>query len=95
MPGTFKAYILNVEADTGKKAEYFWKMASKKGFVKRGKIAARHGEMLKWLKSKEVGLGHVRANAIILYIRLRANDPTLTPNSKAWAYETGYKEMVK
>ncbi|TMI50924.1 DUF4287 domain-containing protein [Candidatus Bathyarchaeota archaeon] len=44
----------------------------KKGFVKRREAATKHSEMLSWLKSKEIGLGHVHANFIILYLQLRA-----------------------
>jgi len=33
----------------GKTAEDFWKLVSKKGFVKRGEVVAEHSEMLAWL----------------------------------------------
>jgi Domain of unknown function (DUF4287) len=62
---TYKAYIDNIKAKTGKTLEDFRKMAEAKGLVK-------YGELLKWLKS-ECGLGHGHANAIILYIQ----DPEL------------------
>ena len=88
---TFKGYMDNIQKITGKTPDYFWKLANKKGAIKRGKVAATHAEMLKWLKS-EVKLGHVRANFIILYLRLRAKDPTVTPHMKRWAYNTGYKK---
>jgi hypothetical protein len=58
---TYKAYIDNIQAKTGKTAEDFRKMAAEKGL-------ASHGDLLKWLKT-EVGLGHGHANAIIRYIR--------------------------
>jgi hypothetical protein len=87
---TFKAYMDNIQAKTGKTAEDFWKLANEKGFIKDGKIVAKHADMLKWLKS-EIGLGHVRANFIILYLRLRTNDPKVSEQSKKWAYSTGYK----
>jgi hypothetical protein len=48
--------------------------------------------MLTWLKSKEIGLGHVHANIVITYLRLRADDPQLTPGMKKWAYQTGYEK---
>ncbi len=63
---TFKGYAVNIRAKTGKGPDEFWKLANKKGFVKQGKIVAKHAEMLAWLKSKEIGLGHVHANFIIL-----------------------------
>jgi Domain of unknown function (DUF4287) len=62
---TYKAYIDNIKAKTGKGPEYFRKIAKEKGLVK-------HSELLSWLKSDE-GLGHGHANAIIMYIQ----DPEL------------------
>jgi len=58
---TYKAYIDNIKAKTGKGPEYYREKAKKKGLVK-------HGELLAWLKS-ECGLGHGHANAMILYIQ--------------------------
>lgn len=87
---TFRAYMQNVEKLTGKSAEQLYKMAGKKGFVKRGKIVATHAQLLGWLKD-EVGLGHVRANFFILYLKLRTKDPKVTAQSRTWAYDTGYK----
>jgi hypothetical protein len=58
---TYKAYVDNIRAKTGKTPEDFRKLARKKGLVK-------YGELLEWLKS-DCGLGHGHANAIILYIQ--------------------------
>jgi hypothetical protein len=58
---TYKAYIDNIKAKTGKTPEEYRKMARQKGLTK-------YGELLKWLKG-ECGLGHGHANAIILYIQ--------------------------
>jgi hypothetical protein len=58
---TYKAYIDNIKAKTGKGPEYFQALAKKKGLVK-------YGELLSWLKS-DCGLGHGHANAIILFIQ--------------------------
>lgn len=58
---TYKAYIDNIKAKTGKGPEYYQAEAKKKGLVK-------YSELLKWLKS-DCGLGHGHANAIILYIQ--------------------------
>jgi hypothetical protein len=91
MPGTFKAYMENVQAKTGKTPEDFWGLANKKGFIKQGKIIAKHSDLLKWLKS-EIGLGHVHANFVIAYLRLRTDDPKLSPGLKKWAYDTGYQK---
>src|SRR5207247_10913077 len=81
---TFKAYARNIEAKSGKTAEYFWKLAMKKGFVKRGHTVAKHSEILAWIKS-EVGLGHVHANFIILFMRLRAIDTIVFSQALMWA----------
>jgi hypothetical protein len=58
---TYKAYIDNIKAKTGKDPEYYQALAKKKDL-------AEYGELLAWLK-KDCGLGHGHANAIILYIR--------------------------
>jgi len=58
---TYKAYIDNIKAKTGKDPEYYQAMAKEKGIVK-------HAELLAWLKS-DCGLGHGHANAMILYIQ--------------------------
>src|SRR3989442_13603322 len=65
---TYKAYIDNIKAKTGKDPEYFQALAKEKGLTK-------HGELLTWLKS-DCGLGHGHANAIILYIQ----NPELAKN---------------
>jgi hypothetical protein len=70
---TYKAYIDNIKAQTGKTPEDFVALAKKKGFVKNGEVVAKHSELLSWLKGEEIGLGHGHANAIILYIQ----DPEL------------------
>src|SRR5436853_489384 len=59
---TFKGYMDNIQIKTGKTTQDFWKLASKKGFVRHGKVASKHSEMLTWLKSERLGLGHVKAN---------------------------------
>ena len=58
---TYKAYIDNIKAKTGKDPEYYQARAKRKGLVK-------HAELLAWLKS-DCGLGHGHANAMILYIQ--------------------------
>ncbi|MFB3889012.1 MAG: DUF4287 domain-containing protein [Candidatus Bathyarchaeia archaeon] len=87
---TYRAYMQNIEAKTGKSAEDFWRIANEKGFIKEGKIVATHAQLLKWLKS-DIGLGHVHANFIIAYLRLRTNDPRISEKMRTWAYSTGYK----
>jgi hypothetical protein len=80
----------NIQAKTGKTPDEFWKLAIKEGFVKDGRVVAKHAEMLKWLKTG-IGLGHVHANLMILYLRLRAKDAGVSAGMKEWAYNTGYK----
>jgi hypothetical protein len=92
MPGTFRAYAENIKRKSGRSLEDYWNLAKKNGYVRKGKIVAKHGEMLTWLKSKEIGLGHVHANIVITYLRLRTDDPQLTPGMKKWAYQTGYEK---
>ena len=58
---TYKAYLDNIYAKTGKTPEDYLKMAKAKGLVE-------YGDLLKWLKTV-CGLGHGHANAIILYIQ--------------------------
>jgi hypothetical protein len=94
MPGTFKAYAESIKARSGRSLEDYWKLADEKGFVRGGKIVAKHSDMLAWLKSKEIGLGHVHANMVITYLRLRTDDPRLSPGMKKWAYETGYQKII-
>ena len=91
---TVKGYMGNIQLKTGKTLDDFWRLANEKGFVERGKVVSKHSEMLAWLKSKEFGVGHVHANFIILYLRLRANDPKLSAPSKEWAHNAGYKERA-
>jgi len=88
---TYKAYMQNIEAKTGKSPEDLWKIANKMGFIKEGKIVATHAQLLGWLKS-DIGLGHVHANMVIVYLRLRTNDPKVSEKMKNWAYSTGYRE---
>ncbi|MGD0636763.1 MAG: DUF4287 domain-containing protein [Nitrososphaerales archaeon] len=74
---TFKAYLDNIQAKTGKSPKEFLELAKKKGFITDGKIVAKHAELLGWLKT-EMGLGHGHANAMILYFRIQTKDPKLT-----------------
>ena len=91
---TFKAYMNNIQAKSGKASQEFWELANKSGFVKNGKIVVTHSELLTWLKS-DIGLGHVHANMVILYLRLRTKDPHVSVKIKDWAYITGYQEVTE
>ena len=88
---SFKAYMQNVQAKSGKTAEDFYRIATEKSFIVEGKIVASHKQLLEWLKS-DIGLGHVHANFVIGYLRLRTRDPKVSEQLKKWANETGYKE---
>jgi hypothetical protein len=91
---TFRAYANNIQAKSGKSLEDLWDLANKMGFVKDGKIVAEHAKLLSWLKT-DIGLGHVHANMVILYLRLRTDDPKVSAQMKDWAYSTGYQEINK
>jgi hypothetical protein len=90
---TYKAYMRNIEAKTGKNPQDFWILANKLGLVKEGKIVATHSQLLEWLNS-DIGLGRVHANMIILCLRLRTNDLKLSDKMKKWAFSTGYQDGV-
>ena len=91
---TFKGYADNITAKTGKSLDDFWKLANAKGFIKSGKVVAKHSEMLAWLKASDIGLGNVHASFLIEYLRLRANDPKVSTSMREWAYRTGYEEQI-
>jgi hypothetical protein len=91
MPGSYSAYVKSIQEKTGKTPDEYWRLAVAKGYIAGGKITAKHAAMLAWLKGEE-GLGHVHANMIITYLRLRSDDPNLTPTMKEWAYRTGYQK---
>lgn len=78
---TFKAYLDNIQAKTGESPDYFFELAKKKGMIKHEKIIAKHPELLAWLKS-DIGLGHGHANAMILYLRIRTEDPKVQETKK-------------
>jgi hypothetical protein len=88
---SFKAYMQNIQAKSGKTADDVYRIATEKGFIVDGKILAAHRQLLEWLKS-DISLGHVHANFIIAYLRLCTHDPKVSEQMKKWAYETGYKE---
>lgn len=78
---TFKAYLDNIQAKTGKSPDDFFEIAKKKGMIVHGKIVAKHADLLSWLKS-DIGLGHGHANAMILYLRIRTKDPKVQETKK-------------
>lgn len=84
----------NVESKTGKSKEDLWRIANELELIKEGKIVATHAQLLEWLKS-DIGLGHVHANFVISYLRLRTNDPKVSQQMREWANSTGYRESEK
>ena len=78
---TFKAYLDNIQAKTGKTPDDFMALAKKQGLIENGKIVAKYAELLGWLKS-DMGLGHGHANAMILYFRIRTKDPKVQQTQK-------------
>ena len=80
-----------VEEKSGKTQEDLYRIANEKGFIKEGKIVAAHKQLLVRLK-EEIGVGHVQANLVIAYLRLRTKDPKVSDKMKKWTYETGSQD---
>jgi hypothetical protein len=62
---SFQAYLDNIKTKTGKTVSDFKKLATKKGFLEKGKLkpAVRATEIVNWLK-EDFDLGHGHAMAI-------------------------------
>lgn len=61
---SFQAYLTNIQTKTGKSPADFRALAEKKGFTRKGKVAAgvKAGEIVQWLKDDfELGHGHTMA----------------------------------
>ena len=67
---SFKAYIDNIQAKTGKTPDDFKKLAEKKGLLQKGKIATgvKAGDFVSWLK-QDFDLGHGHAMAIYALLK--------------------------
>ena len=67
---SFQAYLINIEAKTGKKPEDFRKIAEQKGFTENGKIKkdVKAGQIVQWLKD-DFQLGHGHAMAIYALLK--------------------------
>ena len=67
---TFKAYLDNIEAKTGKTPTDFKRMAAEKGFLAAGKLRSdiKAGVVVDWLKG-DFGLGHGHAMAIVALLK--------------------------
>jgi len=65
---SFQAYLDNIKAKTGKSAADLQKLAEKKGFGEKGKLTAKAGDVIAWLK-EDFDLGHGHAMAIVAYLK--------------------------
>lgn len=74
---TYKAYLDNIQEQTGKSPQDFIQLADKKGFLKPG---VKAGDIVAWLK-KDFSLGHGHAMAIVLLLR-QASGPMPTSDDK-------------
>ena len=68
---SFQAYLDNIQAKTGKSPADFKKLAEKKGFTAKGKLTAKAGEVVQWLKD-DFELGHGHAMAIVALLKGKA-----------------------
>ena len=61
---SFQAYLDNIQKKTGLSIEDFKKLATKKGFIQKGKLNPdlKAGQIVSWLKEDfELGHGHCMA----------------------------------
>ena len=67
---TFRAYLENIQAKTGKSPADFRKLAQSQGYLAGGRLRAdlKAGEVVRWLKS-DFGLGHGHAMAIVALLK--------------------------
>ncbi len=65
---SFQAYLDNIKAKTGKSADDLKKLAEQKGFLKKGELQVKAGEIVAWLK-EDFELGHGHSMAIYAYFK--------------------------
>ena len=67
---SYQAYLINIQAKTGKSPADFRALAAQKGFTTKGRLAAgvRAGTIVKWLK-EDFQLGHGHAMAIYALLK--------------------------
>ncbi len=66
---SFQGYLDSIEEKTGKKPDDFKKLATKRGYMRDGKLRAniKAGEIIEWLKSDfDLGRGHAMAIVALL-----------------------------
>ncbi len=65
---SFQSYLDNIKAKTGKSADDLKKLAEQKGFLKKGELQVKAGEIVAWLK-EDFELGHGHSMAIYAYFK--------------------------
>ena len=67
---SFQAYLTNIQTKTGKRPADFRALAEKKGFTRKGQLAAgvKAGVIVQWLKD-DFRLGHGHAMAIYALLK--------------------------
>ena len=67
---SYRAYLTNIQAKTGKSPADFRALAEEKGFTKKGRLAAdvKASIIFKWLK-EDFQLGHGHAMAIFALLK--------------------------
>jgi predicted transport protein len=83
---TLKAYLDNIQAQTGKTPEDFKVLAEKKGLLEPG---VKTGQIVDWLK-QDFGLGHGHAMAIVLTLK-NATQPKTTRDESIAKHFSGGK----
>ncbi len=82
---TLKAYLDNIQTQTGKTPQDFLVLAEEKGLLKQG---VKTGQIVSWLK-EDFGLGQGHAMAIVLTLRRLLNQGLASPNkSPGFSAET-------
>lgn len=74
---TLKAYLDNIQTQTGKTPQDFLVLPEKKGLLKQG---VKNGQIVSWLK-EDFGLGQGHAMAIVLTLR-QATEPRISKNDQ-------------
>ena len=72
---SFRAYLDNIEAKTGKSPVDFKRLAAAKGFMANGTLRAetKVGAVIAWLK-QDFALGHGHAMAIVALLKGKQGD---------------------
>lgn len=83
---TLKAYLDNIQAQTGKIPRDFLALAEKKGLLRQG---VRTGQIVFWLK-EDFGLGQGHAMAIVLTLR-SATEPKISKDEQIAKHFNGSK----